>query len=174
MNNPYYYIGPNPTVDLIVQRPDGAILLIRRNDDSPACPDMWALPGGFIDSHAKKGEVWKEGFETALHAALRELEEETSLVLGHDGVRFLGIYEGNGRDPRDNEISWSKSHAFMYKIDEATYESKKDTIIAATDAKYYTWMIPEDILNSELAFDHKQIIIDSGLLNAYIKKQLKM
>lgn len=173
MNNPYYYIGANPTVDLIVQRPDGAILMVKRSSDSPACPGMWALPGGFIDSDAKRGEVWIDGYETPMQAALRELLEETSLDIGSEGVFFVGIYEGNKRDPRDNQISWSKSHAFACRIDEATYEQKKDKIEVSTESDDYLWMKPEDIVRTDLAFDHKQIIIDSGLLANFLKKSIK-
>lgn len=170
MKNPYYYIGANPTVDLIVQRPDGAILFIERNDDSPACAGMLALPGGFMDSKALRGSFWIGGLETPLMAALRELGEETSLILTDNGIFAVGIYEGNGRDPRDNEVSWSKSYAFACQLSQELYDEKKDTIKAATDAKAYHWLMPEEILNKEFAFDHKKIVMDSGLLNVFIKK----
>ncbi|MEO8691350.1 MAG: NUDIX domain-containing protein, partial [Candidatus Saccharimonas sp.] len=63
----FYHWGPNYTVDLVVITSGDmpAILLIQRADTGD-----WALPGGFIDQG-----------ETPIEASLRELQEETGLVL---------------------------------------------------------------------------------------------
>jgi ADP-ribose pyrophosphatase YjhB (NUDIX family) len=60
MSNKYYYKGANPTVDLIIVNPEGEILLIKRSDTAEACPDMWAIPGGFINTDAKKENILKK------------------------------------------------------------------------------------------------------------------
>jgi ADP-ribose pyrophosphatase YjhB (NUDIX family) len=161
MHNPYYYTGANPTADLVIVSPEGKILMGERSDNSPACPGMWALPGGFVNTLAKKGEVWKAGEETPDVAAIREVKEETGLILENVVVHFVGIYEGNQRDPRDNEISWSKSHAYFYAIDEKTFNEQKEHIAGFDDLKNVRWIDIEEVLSMDLAFDHKKIIVDA-------------
>ena len=51
--------GPNPTVDLVVVRAgtsEHEVLLIRRRRDAKAEAGKWALPGGFHDTEAPRGE----------------------------------------------------------------------------------------------------------------------
>ena len=171
MKNPYYYKGPNPTVDLVLINQKKEILLIQRQENSNACPAMWALPGGFIDSLSKKGEHWIENKETSQKAALRELAEETGLnskLLDENKLQFLNIYEGNNRDPRDNNISWSKSHAFYYQLNE-TETNKLNSVKNLTpedkknldDAQDVKWISLDKVSNMKLAFDHNLIIQDT-------------
>lgn len=158
MTNPYYFIGPNPTVDLVVINPSNEILLIKRGPNTNACPNMWALPGGFIDTTAKQGQKWVPGLETPKNAAIREVLEETNLKLINPQVSFIGIFQGNQRDPRDNEISWSVSHAFVHIISPEVYESQKDNLRGMDDACDVAWKSYQEISAMNLAFDHKQII----------------
>lgn len=157
MQNKYYYKGSNPTVDLIIINPDNEILLIKRSDSSDACPGMWAFPGGFINTSAKRNEYWKEGEETPEHAAIREVQEETGLQLINPQLVFIGCFEGNNRDPRDNEISWSKSYVFLHKIDEEIYQAQKDKLQGLDDAQDIAWKSIDEINNMNLAFDHSKI-----------------
>ena len=158
MKNSYYYLGANHTVDLIVVNPEREILLIKRGSSSEACPGMWAIPGGFIDTDAKKGEAWRGGVETPEQAAVRELMEETNLTLCNPDLVFVGVFEGNQRDPRDNEQSWSKSHAFLYMIPQSVYDAQKESIKGLDDAEDADWKTVEEIHALDLAFDHKLII----------------
>jgi 8-oxo-dGTP diphosphatase len=163
MAEKYYYKGPNPTVDLIIVNPEGKILLIQRADNVPTCPGMWAIPGGFVDADddVKKGDYFKYGKETPEMAAVRELGEEVNFILENPDIIFVGIYEGHSRDPRDNEESWSKSHAYIYVLPQEIYEAQKEFLEAKTDAKGYDWKSPEEIEETEMAFDHKKIIRDA-------------
>lgn len=178
--NPYYYIGANPTVDLIVLNPDNKILLVLRGKNSPACPNQWALPGGFVDTISSPKTEWKETIETPAQAALRELAEETNLTLDiNTNIQFINTYEGNQRDPRDNEESWSKSHAFFYKIPQDIFELQKDKLIGMSDIEEIEeitttkWFSLDEINQIKLAFDHNQIIKDG--INKYIHpKSFKM
>jgi len=172
MKNPYYYKGANPTVDLIIVNPENKILLIKRSEKAAACPSMWAIPGGFIDTEAKQGEVWKEGLESPEHAAIREVQEETNLTLNNPELIFVGCFEGNGRDPRDNSESWSKSHAFIHVIDPNVYESQKDKLIGLDDAEDVDWKTVAEIKQLKLAFDHADII-DCALNKLNKKNKLK-
>ena len=169
MNNPYYYKGANPTVDLVLISPDDKILLILRGDNSAACPGMWALPGGFVNTKAKKDEIWLAGDEKPEVAAFREAVEETGIqaeLLDKNRLQFNGIYEGNQRDPRDNKVSWSKSNAFFYSMN---YDEKDvvNTVKGINDdydlddAQDTGWFTFEQITNMQLAFDHNKIIEDT-------------
>ncbi len=79
--------NPIPTVDIIIETPEGIVLIERKNP-----PFGWALPGGFIEYN-----------EPAEDAALREAHEETGLVL--EGLKQFHTYSAPDRDPRHHTIS---------------------------------------------------------------------
>lgn len=163
MQNSFYYEGHNPTVDLVlIDWEEKKVLLIQRDLKSNACPGMWAFPGGFIDTLAKKHEKWKEGKETPLEAALRELHEETGISsdnLDKNRLIFKGIYEGNHRDPRDNDVSWSQSHVFYYLLnpEEGKILESAQGLDDAMAAKAFSF---SEVERMKLAFDHNQIFED--------------
>lgn len=165
--NPFFYEGENPTVDLIVINPQDEVLLVRRSANSQACPGMLAFPGGFIDSHAKEGEKWVLDCESPPQAAVRELAEETNLKLNSPKMIFVGQYVGNGRDPRDNSTSWSKTHAFLYLIDKDLFNAQKDAVRGMDDADEALWMPVKDARKNVLAFDHNQILEDALKIISY-------
>jgi len=81
------YRNPLPTVDVIIELPEGIVLIERRNE-----PFGWAIPGGFVD--------YGESLEDA---ARREMLEETSLTIGD--LQLLGCYSDPARDARSHNIS---------------------------------------------------------------------
>jgi len=81
------YKNPFPTVDVIIELPEGIVLIERKNE-----PFGWAIPGGFVD--------YGESLESA---ALRESHEETSLEV--TDLRLLGCYSDPARDKRSHNIS---------------------------------------------------------------------
>jgi len=81
------YRNPLPTVDVIIELPEGIVLIERKNE-----PYGWAIPGGFVD--------YGESLECA---AARESLEETSLVV--TDLRLLGCYSDPARDARSHNIS---------------------------------------------------------------------
>jgi ADP-ribose pyrophosphatase YjhB (NUDIX family)/adenosine deaminase len=161
---PYWHLGPNPTVDLVITRDHPTfgqreVLLIQRSFDAASEPGKWALPGGFQHTDAPRGTPWVRGAESALQAALRELEEETGLDLGAyaDHLRPLGQYEGGGRDPRDTPTAWSRTEVFGFHL---PTELAATPIAAADDARDTAWF-RVDALPRRLAFDHAQILAEA-------------
>ncbi len=153
----YYFAGPNPTVDVVCIRGNREVLLIRRRADVGAEGGRWALPGGFVQTTASRGEAWRPGVETFEAAALRELAEETGLDLVEVTPRSLGIYEGGGRDPRDTAAAWSRSHAFVVEL---SPHLAAQTLLAGDDASEARWHELEAL--PPLAFDHARIIADAS------------
>ena len=164
---PYWHAGPNPTADAIVlrdvDRGDGCeVLLIRRDEDAPAEPGKWALPGGFLATSAPRGQRWMPGSETAEEACVRELWEETGLdVAGVPGrLVLVGVYEGGGRDPRDTREAWSQSTAYWVEL---PAELGAIAVTGADDACEAQWF-PTHALPAPLAFDHAKLIEDATAL----------
>jgi len=159
---PYWYLGANCTVDLVVMY-KGKILLIQRKAGGVE-GGKWAIPGGFIDTESQKGEVYRIGKESPKQAALREVQEETNLDLSSvpnigSRLKEVGVYEGNYRDPRDNDEAWSKSYAFTITLrdEDGVDFSAMRGMDDASDARWFS--IAK--LPSDLAFDHGQIIKDA-------------
>ena len=107
----------------------------------------FALPGGFVDP----GETFQK-------AALRELKEETGLSLSFSSkVQYVGKYDKLNRDPRMKNCV---SLAFSCEVE----ENQKKKIRAGDDATAAVWVKKDKIKNTIMAFDHKQMIKDSGIL----------
>ncbi|MBU1368279.1 MAG: NUDIX hydrolase [Bacteroidetes bacterium] len=130
----YPYPRPAVTVDILVFdisiKPQKLLLIQRKN---PPFENCWALPGGFIEMN-----------ETLIESALRELKEETGLVLNQ--LEQLHTFGDPGRDPRHRTISV----AFVGLI------SAPEPIFAGDDAANASWFSIENL--PELAFDHDKII----------------
>ena len=122
------------TVDIVLFKVENQILLIKRKNDP--FKDCWALPGGFVDEN--------EDLEAA---ALRELEEETTIKL--EKLSQLGAYGKPFRDPRSHVVSV----AYFTNVDKNTVAK------AADDAKEAQWFAITNL--PELAFDHAEIIKDA-------------
>ncbi|MFB3895409.1 MAG: NUDIX domain-containing protein [bacterium] len=125
------YKNPVPTVDIIIEMPEGGIVLIERKNPPPG----WAIPGGFVD--------YGESLETA---AVREAKEETSLEV--ELVSQFHTYSNPNRDKRMHTIST----VFIAK-------PIGGSLKADDDAKHIG-IFTESNLPALIAFDHAQIITD--------------
>jgi 8-oxo-dGTP diphosphatase len=135
MSFTYEYPRPSYAADVIVLYPGNngmEILLIKRGNYP--FKDFYAIPGGFIDMD-----------ENSHHAALRELEEETSIKA--ESIYFFDFKDNPGRDPRGRTLT--KIYITMVDSKEAK---------AGDDAKEVRWFNLDDIPN--LAFDHGIVIED--------------
>lgn len=122
--------GPFVTVDIIIEMPDGIVLIERSNP-----PYGWAIPGGFLD--------YNESLEDC---ATREAKEETSLDI-YDLSQFH-TYSKPGRDPRFHTVTC----VFTAKA--------KGVAKAASDAANLKVFQMGEALKLNLAFDHKQVLSD--------------
>jgi ADP-ribose pyrophosphatase YjhB (NUDIX family) len=122
------YLHPYPTVDIIIERGNGSIVLINRKNP----PFGWALPGGFVE--------YGESME---HAAVREAKEETSLEINLKSQ--FHTYSDPRRDLRKHTITT----VFI-----ATAQGEP---VAADDAKEIG-IFTKDTLPNSLAFDHENIL----------------
>ncbi|MCM3790411.1 NUDIX hydrolase [Domibacillus indicus] len=120
------------------------MLIQRAATDSEGNPNIealkWAVPGGFIQPE-----------ETGIQAARRELLEETGVSGLH--MRHFGVYDTPGRDPR----GWIVSNAFYAIVPESSLVNRS----ASDDAADVQLFPIEEVLNLDLAFDHRQIVQDA-------------
>jgi 8-oxo-dGTP diphosphatase len=123
--------NPVPTVDIIIELENRAIVLIERVN--PPCG--WALPGGYVD--------YGESLETA---AVREAKEETSLDI--ELIGQFHTYSDPCRDVRQHNIST----VFVARAG--------GTPKAASDARAVGVFSSKDSLPTPLAFDHGKILDD--------------
>ena len=128
-------------VDLVVLVDTGSnykILSIKRG--RPPFVGMWANPGGNID----EGEI-------PLDAAVRELEEETGLLIHPRDLTYVGAFDKPYRDPRNKNCV---SHAFVTILD------TQALAIAGDDATECTWndVSYDGDVTVDMAFDHAEII----------------
>jgi 8-oxo-dGTP diphosphatase len=130
MNTP---VTPLLTTDVIIEltdRPGHPIVLIERKYPPPG----WALPGGFVDV----GEELE-------HAAVREAEEETGLLVRLQVL--LGVYSDPQRDPRRHTAS-------------AVYVAHATGVPVGQDDAAHAAVFPLEALPTPLAFDHARILAD--------------
>ena len=138
--DPNKYAKPCVTVDLIVNIDGLGVLFVKRKNYP--YKDHWALPGGFLDV----------GKENTMHAAIRELKEETNLDVNENQIKLVGVYSDPERDPRDHVVD------IVYTVE--LDNSYVDKIKAGDDAKETAFFTIHDLFNIDLAFDHAQILMD--------------
>jgi 8-oxo-dGTP diphosphatase len=132
----YKYPRPAVTADCVVvtREADPKVLLIQRGGEP--FKGCWAFPGGFLEMD-----------ETTEECAIRELEEETGLVV--KGLRQIGAYSKVDRDPRGRTITV----AYLAIVDAPIAVKGLD------DAAKAEWF-PIAAL-PPLAFDHADIMKDA-------------
>jgi 8-oxo-dGTP diphosphatase len=132
------YRNPTPTVDVIIETPEGQVILIRRKNP----PHGWALPGGFLDA----GEMQAT-------AARREALEETGLTV--ELTELFHCYSDPRRDPRQHTVST----VFLGRSSEAPRAGDD----AADVRAFAMTALPEE---ADLVFDHATILSDYATYRA--------
>ncbi|MER0443059.1 NUDIX hydrolase [Streptomyces sp. Edi4] len=123
------------TVDVVCAC-DGKLVFVERGSEPHK--GKLALPGGYVDAG-----------ETAIAAAVRELNEETGIVVREADLELVGFYDAPDRDPRGRFVSV----AFAVTVPANTRAT------AGSDAAAVQWQTPSPELR--LAFDHDQIVADA-------------
>lgn len=119
--------------DLIIQYPDGKIILIQRKNDPSK--GEWALPGGMVEEN-----------ETIEEAGVREAEEETGVKIKIK--KLIGVYSNPDRDPRGRVVSV----CFLAEPLSGLPKPADDAIGLILTREY------SDL---RLAFDHEQMLKDA-------------
>ena len=122
--------NPLLTVDIIIELPDGGIVLIERKNP----PHGWALPGGFVDYG-----------ESVENAAVREAGEETSLDVTL--TEQFHTYSDPRRDARHHTVS-----TVFIATAQGTPRGADDANVARS--------FHENQLPAPLVFDHAKIVRD--------------
>jgi len=133
-------ITPLVAVDAVIKYQENSIVLISRKN--PPFKGELALPGGFVNV----GENVEE-------ACIREAYEETNINVKI--INLIGVFSDPKRDPRGQTISI----AFLCEP-----LTKTENPIAKDDAQSVKIVQFSEVESLKLAFDHKDIIIASGIL----------
>ena len=137
----YCMCTPSLAIEVILevfQNNEPKIILIKRRDP----PHGFALPGGFVNI----GETTEE-------AAIREIKEETNLILNHENLNQFRVYSHPSRDKRRHTASNIFRYVFKDNLDISTM-AKGD------DAKSVMLVSLRDIMKIDLLFDHAQVMKD--------------
>ncbi len=134
----YEYPRANMTTDIIYYHPHKGVLLIKRKNYPDA--GKWATPGGHVEMN-----------ERLMDCAKREFQEEAGFRPKGD-FRLVGVYDKIGRDPRDRYLT------FAYLVVGHFADPEP---VAGDDASDCKFISVENILNSDLALDHKEIILNA-------------
>lgn len=137
-----YGSGPFVTVDAVVTARQH-VLLVRRGN-APG-KNLWALPGGFLELH-----------ERVLQGAIRELQEETGLVLPDtdltEKLKGVAVFDHPERSLRGRTIT----HAHWFDLGPCPLPQ----VAGADDAAEARWVPLADLAGMEESFfeDHFHIL----------------
>lgn len=137
------FVRPLTSVDVVIITLDGEqlqVLLIKRPDHpEEPYPNMWALPGGFLNV---------EQDLTLLDCAARKLREKT----GAEGAYLeqVGSWGSRHRDPR----GWSTTHVYV-----ALLAKEALNLVPGGNAAELCWApISDHGSDLPLAFDHNELL----------------
>jgi len=129
-------------VPVIIRNSRGEILLGKRKPSSPYYPNYWGLPGGLVDRNEKI-----EG------AAIREVKEE------------LGVKIKVTKQSKKIYEVFPTKQSKLHTINVVFYASIVSGIPKPKDETVKVkWFKPFEIKKMKLAYSHKEILEDEGLI----------
>jgi bifunctional NMN adenylyltransferase/nudix hydrolase len=129
------------TVDAVVVHKLSRVLLVKRG--AHPGKGLWALPGGFLNDS-----------ETLLNSSIREVREETGLIVNSDWKRSSKVFDAPKRSQRGRTITT----AFLFQVPDVV---PIGDIVGRSDASTAQWIPIGDILpgfESKMFEDHIDII----------------
>jgi 8-oxo-dGTP diphosphatase len=142
------YVGPRGA-DVVVYSADTDDLLLLVRGKNPF-RGFLTVPGGGV----------QDG-ESFLAAAVRELEEETALVVEPSALRAIRDYRYDDFDPRG--CLWARR--FLYVV------SGHPAVTAGDDAADHRWISVDDLRSNVLAIDQAVGIRDALLLCGRLSRE---
>lgn len=138
INMTYHY--PAFTADAIITNESLSkiVLITRKNDPFKG---KLAFPGGFLDSN-----------ETLKECCIREVYEETNIILHSKDVQFVTLLDQVHRDPRGRVIS----AVFAIIFPDVIFDKLK--IVPKDDALSVQFLSMEKAFEIGLAFDHQEAL----------------
>jgi len=147
--------GTNNAADPIITRinprtGEYEVLLVRRKDNG-----IPAFPGGFLGRIVNIG---KASLENTLDAAVRELKEETGIVLTKDDIeKAVSVYKGYADDWRNTDNAWVETEAWHFHIEDL-YRAMSMVPCVSDDAKEARWVSVENVAIFEQNPSHAMIL----------------
>lgn len=174
----YVYDFPRPsvtaTIGLFVQDEEGkrpyATLIGRRGRKDGAYSGFLCLPGGFLDAKVEMNDVveaahdavqyiedWDKELadslvkpgETVEETAIREIEEETGLVISQDRLVLAHVHSDPNTDPRCHVVN------ICYYVVISNEEA--DSAVAGDDLEELEMPLNREVESLTLAFNHNEI-----------------
>lgn len=143
MSFTYDYPKMNVTADMAVVAYTARgyqVLMVRRGNDP--FKGKLCFPGGFVNMN-----------ETLLDGSIRELKEETGLVIPTNKVEFVHIFDEVDRDPRGRTVTALYRYHFKAKTPPKIKGSDD-----AADADWYNLYDLLDMNITEFGFDHHYML----------------
>lgn len=132
-------------VPTIITNSKGEILLGKRSESCIHYPLIWGLPGGLIDFR-----------ETFIEAALREIKEETGIE--KEDLEFIKQGKAFNRIPSKRAPTQSIDIPMHFRL------KTKKIPLAKDETLEVKWFKPQEIKNMKLAYAHKEILKQEGLI----------
>lgn len=107
----YQFPRPSVTATAVIMNPHAShVLLGRRSANASAYPSYWSLPGGFLDARVDANDVvdptakTRDG-ETIEETMIREIFEETNIVVEKSDLKLFHVSSNPATDPRAHVIN---------------------------------------------------------------------
>ena len=113
---------------------DGKVLILQRGETAPWMPRKWNLPGGMVDA----GETNEE-------AVVREIKEETNIVISEKDIESMGYFDGGSY-----MLETFKGYTNSNKLPDGIFDASLLPIseeLGFSESMDYAWITKEEIDN---------------------------